>query len=140
MTKKRDKQERPFTSLNQHKKDGSKLLTPLTELDLDTLQWDRDFLPEHIWIASLAHTFGMGCFPDAYNRFMDTVDKYIPGKDVALGLITDFAMIPKKSRKQFMNDNRDLISDLFLQPVGQLLALYPDSPAHWLVSNGCKST
>lgn len=133
MAKTKRKKERQFTPLKHHQKVGSTLKTPLSQLNMQSLQWDRDFLPEHLWIASLADTYGIDNFHDYYNLFMDAVDQHLTGENVALGLISDFGLLPEQSRKAFAEENRDLIKRVFWGTVGPFLSHYPDSPSHWLL-------
>lgn len=47
------------TPLRHLTKAGSKLQSPLSRLPLQHLDWDRDLLPEHLWIAALADSWGV---------------------------------------------------------------------------------
>ncbi|HCX31425.1 MAG TPA: hypothetical protein DHU55_16905, partial [Blastocatellia bacterium] len=56
--KKRKKKGR-HTPLRSHAKKGSKLVTQLGALNVTMLDFERDLLPEHLWIASLAAHYGL---------------------------------------------------------------------------------
>jgi hypothetical protein len=121
----------PFAKL---KKRGSTLIAPLSELHMQTLSWDRDLLPEHIWIASLAVACGVDAFHRAYDRFMDALNEFWPTnrKEVCLGLITDFAAFSPEAQAGFLSKHRELARSLFWDPIGEALALYPENQAKWL--------
>jgi hypothetical protein len=116
------------------KKQGSVLRAPLSELNMQKISWDRDLLPEHLWIASLALTLGVDRFHHAYERFMDALDEFWPAdrQEVCLGLLTDFASFSDDAREGFLSKHRQLARALFWDPIGEALSLYPESPAKWL--------
>ena len=122
-----------FTGLESHARRGSQLLGPMHDLHMEVIGWDRDLLPEFLWITSLAYTRARNDWPTLYNRFMDAVDLFCPKTVLALGLVTDFAMIPEDRRAEFKSAHTDLIHEAFQEPFGRILAFYPDSPAYWLV-------
>ncbi len=124
---------RRFTGLQSHVRRGSQLLGPMHDLNMEVIAWDRDLLPEFLWIASLALARNRSDWPTLYNRFMDAVDSFCPEGSLALGLVRDFAMIPEDRRTEFKSAHTDLIHQAFHEPFGRILAFYPDSPAHWLV-------
>jgi hypothetical protein len=94
------KQNRPrakshkFTPLASQKKEGSTLRGPLASLSpkIQAVDWLRDLLPEHLWLAALANQIGLDYLAGAYNAFMDAVDAHWPHDFVALGLISDFGL------------------------------------------------
>lgn len=122
------------TPLSNLKKQGSVLRAPFSELNMQTISWNRDLLPEHLWIAALALAFGADRFHHAYERFMDALDEFWPSErqDVCLGLISDFASVPADARAGFVAKHRALARALFWEPLGEALSLYPESPAKWL--------
>jgi len=130
--RKRRKSNR-YTQIKHHKKRGSKLKTPLTDLNTQTIAWDRDFLPEHLWIAALAEHFGIESFHNHYNEFLNMVDEFWPHDFVAFGLISDFGLIPQEARTKMIQKNTDIINELFHVPIARILAFYPDCPASWLL-------
>jgi hypothetical protein len=103
------------------------------DLHMEVIAWDRDLLPEFLWIASLALARNRRDWPELYNRFMDAIDLFCPEDSLALGLITDFAMVPEGRRAEFKSTHMGLIHQAFHEPLGRILAFYPDSPAHWLI-------
>ena len=123
------------TPLNKHKKRGSRLHSPLSELAFNFVSWDRDLLPEHLWIVSLALTHGIDSFHLPYGAFLDAVDEFWPEeeKSVCLGLLSDFELLPQDKREGFLAAHEDLARDLFWDPIGPALELYPDCPARWLL-------
>ena len=127
-----------FTGLQSHSRRGSQLLGPMHDLHMEVIAWDRDLLPEFLWIASLALGRNRSDWPTLYNQFMDAVDSFCPEDFLGLGLVRDFAMIPEDRRTEFKAAHTDLIHRAFHEPFGRILAFYPDSPA-WLLSRGAFS-
>ena len=109
---------------------------PLAALSpkFEAVDWLRDLLPEHLWLAALADSLGLDRFHHAYKEFMDALDAHWPHEFVALGLISDFGLVPEAKRGPFIEANRSLIGELFHSKVGRIMSLYPDGPASWLVS------
>jgi hypothetical protein len=124
-----------YTPLTKHKKEGTLLKSPLGSYsNLEVIDWPRDLLPEHLWIASLAeyHTLD-SCYLPFY-KFMDALDEYIPEGKQAIGLISDFSLVPDIKRSEFIQKHDLLIEASFYHPVGRILSLYPENPAAWLIS------
>jgi hypothetical protein len=127
------KKGRRHTSLTEHLRTGSRLTPPLSGLPIVPTDWAREFVPEYLWIASLRelapanHTF------KPFYAMMDAVDEFWPAEEPAYGLLSDFAVL-KANGSNFLRKHADLVRELFLRPVGRLLAFYPESPASWLVS------
>ena len=86
-------------------------------------------------IAALAERFGLDSFHNPFYQFMDAVDEYIPSGQQAVGLISDFALIPEAQRQTFVEKYSAMVKDLFYVPIGRILAFYPESPAGWLISD-----
>ncbi len=131
MTKKHSRARR-HTSLAKHRKRGTKLETALSDLPVEILEWDRDLLPEFLWLASLAEAFGIDQFHMPYNAFMDALDGVCGGDRILLGLMTDFGQVPEAARIDFLEHHQDLVEELFHVPFGRIQALYPEGPASWL--------
>ena len=101
---------------------------------MQPIEWDRDLLPEHLWIESLAATYPEHVWPVIYNKFLDELDKYCPeGKIILFGFVTDFELIPKEKRDEFIKNNESLIHDAFYKPFGRIIAFYPNAPCSWLL-------
>ncbi len=134
--KRKPRATRRHTSLAQHRKVGSTLRPPLSDLNTIPLDWPRDLLPEHLWIASLAEEFGLDVCHGLYRVFCDAIDQYIPvtKQRPFCGLISDFARVPDELRLDFLRESAPAIKEFFFQPFGRLLAFYRDSPASWLLS------
>ena len=56
MSKKRRKGR--HTPLSKHAKVGTALMSPIAGLNVVPVEWERDLLPEYLWIGALAVTFG----------------------------------------------------------------------------------
>jgi len=100
---------------------------------IELSDWFRDLLPEHLWLAALANKVGLDQLPGVYNSFMDALDAHWPHNFVALGLLSDFGLVPEAERSKFAEKNRELIAEFFHDPLGRIMSLYPESPANWLI-------
>lgn len=135
-TKKKSKNKgtrKEFSSLDKHRRHGTKLRTELSEMGWDLIDWERDLVPEHLWLAALADTFTLGKAHEPYSTFLDALDEFWDGDWIAFGLLSDFGALSEARRTEFKEKHRDLIRDLFHVPVGRVLAFYPDCPAAWLI-------
>src|SRR4030042_1618486 len=132
--KKQQKKRIIHTPLAKHKRRGSTILAPLSEMNLDLIEWERDLLPEHLWLAALSDIFPIESVHTQFSTFMDIIDPYILKGSYAFGLISDFGLVPEEKREEFWNKHQAEIERLFHKPIGRILAFYPDNPASWLVS------
>jgi len=135
---KRHKNRRPvFTPLASQKRVGSRLQGPLSTAgsNIELVDWLRDLLPEHLWLAALADGIGMGAAVGVYNAFMDALDEFWTHKFVALGLLSDFGLLSRDERASFLQKNSQLVDEYFHRPLGRILSLYPDNPAFWLTNS-----
>ena len=120
--------------MNKHIKIDGKLKTPLSQFNIENIQWERDFLPEHLWLELLFQEYGFNRFHIVYNKFMDKLDEMVnDDKNIIFGYLTDFKYIPLDKRQYFIDNNKALIYDAFYKPIGKILTLYPDNPANWLI-------
>jgi hypothetical protein len=55
---------------------------------------------------------------------------YIPDGLHALGLLSDFGLVPPEKREEFWDKHESKIIKLFHKPIGRILAFYPDNPAN----------
>jgi hypothetical protein len=131
---KKKKRKSTFSKISDHKKQKGKLISPLSQLNLKITDWERDLMPEHLWIDCLANSFSEKVWPELYNLFLDELDKYAPEGIVLFGFITDFGLIPVEKRKDFIKKNEKLIYDIFYKPIGRIMAFYPESPCNWLIN------
>ncbi|MCK4817637.1 hypothetical protein KA005_17845 [bacterium] len=132
--KKRKKARRPYTPLTQHQKKGSVLHSPYNKMPFEMYDWAKDILPECLWIAALIEHFGKKEAYKFYYKFMDVIDEFWPdGNFVAMGLLTDFGVIPDTARKQLWSHHEELLVECFHKPFARVLTFYPKNPAAWLV-------
>jgi len=124
-----------YSSVEEHKKSKDRLITPINQLDnVEIVSWTRDFLPEHIWIDLLSNSYSDNVWPRMYSSFLDAMDEYTPSNVLVYGFISDFGLIPESKREEFGKKNERLIHDVFLKPIGRIIAFYPDAPCYWLLS------
>ena len=134
-SKHKRKSMQKHTGLDQHKKEGSILRSPFSTLrsKLEMTQWERDWLPEFLWIAALSENFPINEVHRPYYRFMDIVDEYWPtGEIAAFGLLSDFAVLRDRA-DDIWAAHEDVLTELFHKPLGRILAFYPENPASWLI-------
>jgi hypothetical protein len=128
------RKNRKHTGLPKHKKAGSVLTPPLASLPQSSLEFDRDLLPEHLWIASLADMYGLEIAHRPFSDFLDAVDTvWDSAIGMCTGLLTDFGFVPQDRREGFLRDHRDLARAAFHEPIGRILAFFPECPAAWLI-------
>jgi hypothetical protein len=123
----------PYTGIEGHSRTKTKLSTPLGAYpSLHMIDWSRDLLPEHLWVDLLAEQFGPSECVVQFNRLLDALQKLVEENIVVTGLISSFAAIPESTRVPFLDQNYDLVRDVFYRPAGCLLKSYPSFPATWL--------
>lgn len=133
--KNKRKSEQRHTGLAQHRRDGSVLRSQFSTFRerLEITMWERDSLPEFLWIAALSEDFPITEVHRPYYRFMDIVDKYWPTEEIAaFGLLSDFALIRDRAA-EIWAAHEDVLIELFHKPIGRVLAFYPENPASWLI-------
>lgn len=154
MPRKGKKRRKPRSTKNRHTplsryvRQGTKLSNPiLGDVPFTPVDWQRDLLPEFLWLAGLADTFGEGEVHKVFYALMDAVDEVCPPRAPAtpstpdrarprveaIGLLSDFAIVPDDKRATFVSENEPLIAECFCKPIGRILAFYPENPAAWLV-------
>ncbi|HDH43931.1 MAG TPA: hypothetical protein ENG66_00785 [Thermococcus sp.] len=136
---KKEKRRKKHSSISDHFRKGTKLVPQLAQLGskIEFIQWDRDLVPEHLWIAALSEKYGVDNAHKPFNDLLDALDDVWPHKDTPpLGFITDFGEVPTDAREFFCREHKKLIEATFLVPIGRILAFYPDSPASWLIDSG----
>jgi len=132
--KKRLKGHGPYSGLEAHKRFGTRLLPRLSELPVTPINWERDILPEYLWIGALAEKYTVEQAHLPFAEFMDAVDSVWDATPRApIGFLSDFGAVPEAARADFRKKNEDLIKKAFQEPVGRVLAFYPENPAAWLV-------
>jgi len=128
-----------FTSLKEHKRYKSILKSPLSELNIERFDWERDLLPEYLWIDLLAQEYKNLNWHKIYSDFLDRLEDCINEEVCLFGFITDFGFIPIKAREQFLSKNKDFIYHYFYKPIGNILTLYSENPANWLLIDEWKN-
>ena len=128
-----------YSPISSHKRDKSKLKTGLSDL-LAPFDWERDLMPEHIWIDLLAEEYKDRLWHKIYESFLDKLEESADEKIYPFGLISDFGRVPEEARKKFILHNKELIYDAFYKPIGKILTLYPESPVNWLILDEHKNS
>lgn len=123
-----------YSALSSHRREGTKLVPDLTKLPFNMIDWEKDLLPEHLWMAALAEDFKIENAHKPFEAFLDALDTVWPDLEKPpLGVLSDFGLIPPEKRPLFCSEHQRLIRAVFLRPIGRILAFYPDSPASWLI-------
>ncbi|HOI55945.1 MAG TPA: DUF5677 domain-containing protein [Phycisphaerae bacterium] len=130
----KSKRKGRYSSLDVHRKSGSTLLPRLADPKVNLIDFERDLLPEHLWIAALADRYGLDAVHRPYEDMMDAIDTVWPESEpTPIGFISDFGEVPLAKRSSFLQDHAGLVRAAFLEPVGRLLAFYPECPAGWML-------
>lgn len=129
---KKNKKKNRFSPISKHKSDGRTLRTMPVDMKVDPIDWERDLMPEHIWIDLLAEEYKDKLWHKIYEHFLDELDA-VGGGIHLFGLISDFGMVPKEAREKFILSRKELIYEAFYKPIGGILSLYPDNPASWMI-------
>lgn len=132
MSKKKKRVPR-YSPISKHKQKKGQLLPPLYELPIKTIDWERDLLPEHLWIDCLSKTYVQNVWQDMFERFLDALDEYSPKGKIINGFVSDFGLIPPDKREEFVNKHEKLIFEAFHQPIGRIFTLYPEAPCNWMI-------
>lgn len=127
------KKKNHYSSVKDHERRGTKLVAKMNTLNVQPIEWERDLMVEHLWIASLETWYPANRWHVLYNRFLDAIDPFMPEGVVAVGWITDLGWVPEGRRQEFKEAHRQLVHEAFHKPFGRIMAFYPDAPAHWLV-------
>jgi len=122
-----------YSGINRHKRYKKKLISPLNQIPVRLVDWQRDMLPEHLWIEFLKQKFSENDFLDSYSELCKTLGSYCDGNLAFLGLISDFGRIPENRRRKILTENNELIIHVFAEPFGDILRLYPNAPCFWLL-------
>lgn len=97
------------------------------------IDWERDLMPEHIWIDLLAQEYKNLNWSKIYNDFLDKLEECVGGEICLYGMISDFGRIPEDAQEKFLEKHKDFAHYAFFKPVGTILTLYPECPAKWLI-------
>jgi len=123
-----------YSGISDHHRYKKKLVAPINRLPISQIIWDRDMLPEYLWIEYLRQSYNEVVFLDMHLQFVKIFDSYIEEPFTFLGLISDFSKIPDGCKEEIKQKHSEIIEKAFLEPFGDVLNLYPDSPASWLLS------
>jgi len=138
MTKKKSKRKTPKRRkrIDSYKKTGKKLQPPLASYtNLQPVDYQRHWLPQLLWLESLLDCHGEEKFPGFAHRFLDLIDNAgTNGSQPVSGLVESFSYVPKDVRNSFVANNRRAVEIAVIEPFGDALRLYSDSPMHWLLT------
>lgn len=139
---KNKKKRKQFSSIKKHKTDGRVLRTVPIDMSkkVNFIDWERDLMPEHIWIDLLAEEYKDKPWHKIYEHFLDELENCAGGSIHPFGLISDFGIVPVEAREKFISSNKDLIYQAFYKPIGGILSLYSDNPANWLILDDFKKS
>lgn len=130
---KKKKRVPKYTPISQHKLKKGKLITRMNELNVKTTDWERDLLPEHIWIGLLSNIYIQREWQNLFEKFLDALDEYAPKDKTIFGYISDFGLILPDAREDFLKKNEELIYRAFYRPLGRIITFYPEAPCFWLL-------
>lgn len=133
--KRRKKKKGRFTPVAKHRRQGSVLSTVASDLNMELIDWERDLMPEHLWIDLLADEYQELQWHKIYADFLDKIDSVLEEerKTPFLGFISDFGILTENEKKKFLENHKDFAYEFFFKVIGKPLSLYPDNPANWLI-------
>jgi hypothetical protein len=108
MSKKKNKKNR-YSGLAKHKRQRSKLLTAMSDLQVSPIDWTRDWLPEYLWIELLSEYNKRNDWTVLFHTFLDKLQAVAPVGTTRFGLISDFDTIQPEKRSEFVEANEDLV-------------------------------
>lgn len=129
----KNKKRNPF---EDQKRVGKKLLPPLLSHlgPIKDAGWIPKQLPEFLWIDSLLNSYNRGLALHYFNKTLDLLDEFNPDKNnPLLGLVSSFKQIPKELRERAKEKIQPLVKQAILEPFGDILLLYSESPMNWLI-------
>jgi hypothetical protein len=66
------------SSLKEHKQRGKTFSPPLTQIPVTPIHWNRDLLPEMLWIDSLLDAYGWQRVGPLFHQTLELLDTYVP--------------------------------------------------------------
>lgn len=121
--------------LDAYKRRGKTLAPPLMNyLQVSPLEYDRQLLPQLLWLESVVDRYGEKKLPGLVHRFLDLMDALgTTGSDPVSGMVESFLFVPEAKRAAFVHDHRDAVQAMVIEPFGPALLLYGDCPMKWLM-------
>lgn len=96
------------------------------------ISWDRELLPEFLWLAALSEGFAIDRVHQPLYTVIDALAEFWEHPFPMLGLLSDFGLLRDKA-DQIWAKHESLLVGLFHDVIGRPLSLYPGNPASWLV-------
>jgi hypothetical protein len=133
--KKNQKAKQKRRRLDAYKRSGKTLAPPLTTyLNVRSLDYHRQLLPQLLWLESVLDRYGEKKFPGLVHRFLDLVAALgTTGSDPVSGMVESFLFVPEVKRTAFVHDHRDAVQAMVVEPFGPALLLYGTCPMKWLM-------
>lgn len=122
-----------YSGIDEHERYKKILVSPINRLPINLVSWTRDLLPEFLWIEYLRQAYNELVFLELYTEVTQCISSYADGSTNFLGFISDFGRISDDKKKEILIDHKELVVTAFAEPFGQILILYPKSPAAWLL-------
>lgn len=134
MAKKKSKRsgKSGHTPLAEHRKRGTVFTTPLADYPIEANDWQRDYLPEYLWMGALAQHLPVTKMYNPVYEVMDAAEHLWSESYPPIGVVSDFGFI--RDKEGFLSMNKDLIREAIIKPFGRVLSMYPESPAAWLLT------
>jgi hypothetical protein len=120
----------------EHKQLKKEFMPPMTTLpgELKLVDWNRELLPEFLWIESLVRMYGKLQANHYYTMLLDALDEYeqLDDSEILTGTVSSFNNFSLKTKRAFVNEHTYEIRKCVDIPFGEFLQLYPKSPMRWL--------
>lgn len=125
--------------LEDHRRQGKTLIPPLAQMPIQMMDWERSYLPEHLWLGYLMHLHDVSEAAAIFNTACDVIDEYyVPSEtgQVFLGYMSDFNGVPEDKRLEVAETLSNDLPAAFGDDFRAALSLHPDCPAVWLAAGG----
>ena len=133
------------SGLGEHHQYKKELRPPLALLPTKptSVQWTLDDLPEMLLIEAAVSNLGWKSAPVALHAVCDALDKLLPidSKHIVQGTISSFSLVPEERRAEARHALEELgfYDEIMPEAFLHAMALYPESPAAWLIEDWTKS-
>jgi hypothetical protein len=125
--------------LSDHSRKGKRLMPALAALNLSLMDWEGEYLPEHLWLAYIMRGRTVGQAAAVFNAACDVIDEsFVPVQagHVFLGYVSDFCHV-RQTQTVIERLNSSSLACLAIgDDFRRALDVYPVSPMSWLALPG----
>lgn len=123
--------------LSDHTRKGKLLIPPLVKIGVQLLDWEGQYIPEHLWLSYLIRGRSVSEAAAIFNASCDIIDAFFQPQDaghVFLGYISDFHFVQGTRRKELLDalEADGIAATSVQEDFRRAIGLYPHRPADWL--------